>query len=54
MIIPVRCFTCNNELANKYALYKHLTESESNDADIFKICDMFNKDKQKKLPSENK
>ena len=46
MIIPVRCFTCNNELANKYGLYKHLTKEGTNNNDIYNICDMFNKNTQ--------
>lgn len=31
MIIPVRCFTCNNILSNKYELYK--SKSNNNDDD---------------------
>ena len=28
MIIPVRCFTCNNNLSNKYKLYRSYTNME--------------------------
>ena len=33
MIIPVRCFTCNNMIASKYAKYKSLTQITSNHTD---------------------
>ncbi len=29
MIIPVKCFTCGNVLANKYRLYKSLVEEKN-------------------------
>lgn len=28
MIIPIRCFTCNNKIANKWELYTELLEIE--------------------------
>lgn len=33
MIIPIRCFTCNNMIASKYAKYKSLTQITSNHTD---------------------
>ena len=59
MIIPVKCFTCGNVLANKYRYYqkevlKQKTEMasslpESERAEIFRIL-YLNKDNVKKTP----
>ena len=59
MIIPVKCFTCGNVLANKYRYYqkevlKQKTEManalpENERADIFRIL-YLNKDNVKKTP----
>ena len=37
MIIPVRCFTCNNMLASKYLLYTDLKKKQTPAQDIFNI-----------------
>jgi len=34
MIIPVRCFTCNNTLSNKYEIYKSKIDNSNNDDNI--------------------
>ena len=41
MIIPVRCFTCNNVLASKYKKYKELNETNNStlDEDILSQLD---------------
>ena len=33
MIIPIRCFTCNNKIANKWELYTKLLEEENDKVD---------------------
>lgn len=50
MIIPVRCFTCNNILSNKYELYKSKNNSINGDENILTnsiINDIKNADKVK-------
>ena len=46
MIIPIRCFTCNNVIANKYIKYYKLKKkySEKNN-DQLDIIDLNNPDK---------
>lgn len=34
MIIPVRCFTCNRVLASKYAKYKEIIATETDNENI--------------------
>jgi len=31
MIIPIRCFTCNNKIANKWIIYNELLEKKRED-----------------------
>lgn len=55
MIIPIRCFTCNNMIASKYEKYKILTAAHaSSDEDLLStITDPENKKIDIKIDSSN-
>ena len=36
MIIPIRCFTCNKVIANKWITYEHLVKKGEDHKEIFK------------------
>ena len=47
MIIPIRCFTCNKVIANKWEAYKkHIQEKDQNKNDNFTLNDISIKDNE--------
>ena len=48
MIIPIRCFTCNNKIANKWELYNELLEKEDGEKEYILTTEIIKDIKENK------
>ena len=48
MIIPIRCFTCNNKIANKWELYNELLEKKDGEKEYILTTEIIKDIKENK------